>query len=90
MTDDAPRWDVEVSMDAAKTLQRLDATTRSRILTALLRLQNGPQAGDVKPLSGRPEWRLRVGKWRVLLDVNLVYRKIVVLDVGSRGDIYKG
>ena len=90
MADDGSQWNVELSKDATKTLRRLDAITRSRILDTLVRLGNDSSAVDFKPLSGRPEWRLRVGKWRLLLEVDTLLHRIVVLEIGSRGDIYKG
>ncbi len=40
----------------------------------------------VKKLKGREGYRLRVGKWRVIFDLN--GNVMEILDVGSRGSIY--
>lgn len=83
-----PVWRINVKPKAEKQLARMPRNERERIINALLRLRSG-FACDVKALNGRPEWRLRVGKWRVLLDVDESARTVAVLTVGSRGDIYK-
>ena len=77
--------DVILSKKAYKTLLSLDRTTKVRITNGI----NGIPNGDIKPLKGYSDgtMRLRIGKYRV------VYTKdgntIIVLDIGSRGDIYK-
>lgn len=50
---------------------RLDAPIRGRIGTALDRLSADPRSGELRKLVGRPEWRLRVGDWRVLVELEL-------------------
>ena len=59
------------------------------LLEAFDRLAADPYSAPVKPLRGRPEWRLRVGDWRALLRVDHEARTIVVVAIGPRGDIYK-
>jgi mRNA interferase RelE/StbE len=65
---------------------------RERIRVAINKLSDGPhpEGLDTKPLKGRPEWRLRVGSWRVLFLVDNGTITITVIGVGSRGQIYKG
>ena len=41
-------------------------------------------------LQGRPEFRLRVGDYRVLYSFNVAEGRIFLLSVGHRRDIYKG
>lgn len=82
-------WQVYVAAEAAKALRRLAADEQERVRRALVSLRADPFTQDVKPLRGRPLWRLRVGGWRLLLRVDRHERAIVVVDVGSRGDIYK-
>lgn len=82
------------SKKAAKTLKSQDKDTRDRILEGI---QGIPQ-GDIKPLVGYSDgrMRLRVGKYRVIFiedegtdDDGYVEKIAIVLDIGSRGDIYK-
>lgn len=82
-------WRVSILPPVKKKLARLPEGERERILLALLALSSGPSVGDVKPLRGRPEWRLRVGGWRVLLRVLADEQIILALHLGPRGDVYK-
>ena len=81
-------WAVFLSPEVKKRLEKIPNPDRRRILTALDALSNGP-SGDIKPLKGRSEWKLRIGGWRILLEVEEPGRKIRVASIGSRGDVYK-
>ncbi len=45
---------------------------------------------NVTPLKGRPGYRLRVGDWRVVYELDHAGRRLIVLDIGPRGSIYDG
>ena len=83
-------WRVEWREKALKDLERLDRKTRERILCATERLAETGY-GDVRELEGRnpPEWRLRVGDWRVLFTFVPDQQTILFLRVRSRGSAYK-
>lgn len=76
--------------EAAKYLASLDQPTRSRIKKALEGLTNNPPEGDIAPMKGMEGWfRLRVGTYRLVFQVNEEERCINVAAIGPRGDIYK-
>jgi mRNA interferase RelE/StbE len=77
---------VLLERQAAKTLKRLDAVTKQRIVNALKRLP----AGDIKPLQGefQDELRLRVGDWRVLFYYG-DDSSVIVVKIAPRGQAYK-
>ena len=52
-------------------------------------LVSNPTNVDLKKLKGRPECRLRVGKYRILFREDMDNNLYVITDIGSRGDIYK-
>lgn len=73
---------------AVKFLKSTDKGIRNQILSDIQGLIKIPPEGDIKILQGRAdEYRLKSGKYRIL------YRyednELVILDIGSRGDIYK-
>ena len=74
---------------AEKQLARIPNPDKGRILAAIAALGEGIEGRDVRPMVGRTDYRLRVGKWRVLMDVDEVARIIHINRVGPRGDIYK-
>ena len=81
-------WKIIIAPETAKRLGRIPNPDRRRILTAIDALHSG-LSGDIKLMKGREEWRLRVGGWRILLDIREEKKTIYVLSVGSRGDVYK-
>ena len=73
------------SKNAKKFLEKQDKTTQMRLISAIGKL---PLEGDIKKLKGIDGYRLRVGNFRVLFDINGVI--IDIIDIGNRGQIYKG
>ncbi|GBF82746.1 type II toxin-antitoxin system RelE family toxin [Aphanothece sacrum] len=74
---------------AERYLQRMQPDDQLRIINALDSLISNPLTLDIKPLKGRPEFRLRVGKYRVLFIEDQDKQVYVITAIGSRGDIYK-
>lgn len=82
------QYKVEIKPQAQKDLRRLSKTESTRVLDALLKLQDN-LAGDVKRLTNfAPEYRLRVGGYRVLFEIEDGDR-IVVYAVRHRRDAYR-
>jgi mRNA interferase RelE/StbE len=74
----AMRYTIELKTRAVKDVQSLSTTNRNRVLVAIDALQDD-LAGDVKRLTDfTPEYRLRVGDYRVLFEVErstvIIYR----------------
>ena len=82
-------WSIEIQSTAKKRLSRMSREERGRILRAIYGLKDNPFVHDLKPMRGLPLWRLRIGRWRVLLKLDIQKRTITILTVGARGDIYK-
>jgi mRNA interferase RelE/StbE len=81
-------WRLEVSRRARRDLATLDAETRRSVGQALTRLANDPSEADLKKLSDG-SWRLRVGQWRVILDLDNRTGQMTVLRVVNRRDAYR-
>ena len=86
-------WQIEVKPNAEKYYLKLDSQTRKRIKAALgdLRDTEDPFLNpNVRALSGRlsGDYRLRVGKWRVLFTPDKEKRVLQVYAVIPRGDAY--
>ncbi len=83
---------INYTKQALKALHGYDKPTRERILDRILGLTQVPPVGDIKPLQGsQKEYRLRVGKYRVVYEYTTENKvKILMINnIDSRGDVYK-
>ena len=81
-------YTVELKPRAIKDLKHLQKQDASRIADALERLQSD-LTGDVKKLTNfMPEYRLRVGQFRVLFEIENETR-IIVYRVVHRREAYR-
>ena len=60
-----------------------------RIIRRILSLEDNPRPRGTKKLSGREEYRLRVGDYRVLYTVDDEDGAVLVIAVGHRGEVYR-
>ena len=81
-------WKIIIAPIAEKRISNIPNPDKQRILTAIDKFYSG-LSGDLKPLKGRNEWRLRVGGWRILLDIDIKACLILVKYIDSRGGVYK-
>lgn len=77
--------------DAHKTLRKLPRNLSKRIRKKIDRVAADPFApyANVKKLRNRPGYRLRVGDWWVIYEVENNELIIMVLKIASRGEVYK-
>jgi mRNA interferase RelE/StbE len=80
-------YEIEFKPRALKDLKGLPAAESHRIVAKIEALRSG-LAGDVKKLTGfTPEYRLRVGSYRVLFELEAA--KIMVYRVRHRREAYR-
>lgn len=74
---------VKFSKQALKFLNKQDAPTRKRLITAI----NVLPAGDVKKLQGIDAFRLRVGDYRIIFtkDGEIIF----IEKIDNRGQVYR-
>ena len=78
-------WTLIVANRAQKNLKRFPAEVRNRIIAALRNLAMDPFARGVIPLSGGTTgFRLRVGDYRILFEINKDRALIEVRDITRR------
>jgi mRNA interferase RelE/StbE len=83
-------WTVVWTRPALHDLRRLDRQVEERVRTAVRRLAETDQ-GDVTRLQGEepPQWRLRVGDWRVRFRFEPTTSTMFVQRVLPRGRAYR-
>jgi mRNA interferase RelE/StbE len=82
-------YNIVLSRDAARTLEKATPAMRRRLIAAFERLKARPHSG--KKLRGELEglFSLRIGGMRAVYGVDVDKKAVVVLAIGPRGDIYK-
>ena len=81
-------YEVLFSDLALKQLRKLDNEIRLRIIATLGRIRTRPEA-YVKKLVGDEGYRLRVGNYRVIVDIDKEKLIILVLRIGHRRNVYE-
>jgi mRNA interferase RelE/StbE len=74
---------------AQKELEDLPHEAYGRVSQAILGLAADPRPSGCRKLSGRDGWRMRVGAYRVVYEIDDDARRIAVLHIGHRRDVYR-
>lgn len=81
-------FDLFFTAESKRFLKKLNEQDSKRIISTLERCRVRPQA-HVKKLVSSPYFRLRVGDYRVILDIKAGKLLIIVIEIGHRKNIYK-
>ncbi|WP_446011582.1 type II toxin-antitoxin system RelE family toxin [Candidatus Electrothrix sp.] len=74
---------------AQKQIRKIDQKDQSRIIAVIASLAEQPRPAGSKKLSGRPAWRIRIGPYRVIYEINDGNISVLVVAVGHRREIYR-
>lgn len=80
---------LELKPSAAKDLDRLPGETWQRVKAALTALRTDPRPAGCVKLAGGEGWRIRVGDWRALYDIDDGAQVVTILRVKHRRDVYR-
>lgn len=83
-------YDIILSRQASRYLDRLDRTAQNRIVDRLDQLAEDPLGPFTKPLTNA-EGLLssRVGTWRIVYRIDEAAQEVLVSDIAPRGDVYR-
>lgn len=84
-------YKIVFTKNAYKSFRRIPKNVVDRIRKKLDQIAKDPytKRSNVTKLQNRQGYRLRVGDWRVIYDIRTDELIILVLKVGSRGEIYR-
>jgi mRNA interferase RelE/StbE len=80
-------FNIQWKEEAVKDLQKLERDLGSRIYKKINSLKENFDSADIKRLQGSDLFRLRVGDYRVIFEINK--ELITILKIGNRKNIYK-
>ena len=76
------------SIRAAKQLTSLDRSIAKRIHSKVGQLHENPER-YVQRLVGSPYYRLRIGDYRIILDIQNETLRVLILKLGHRSNVYE-
>ncbi len=87
------KFKIIIKVSAEKELEKLPNSVIAEILDAIYKLAENPYPNHTKKLKGKnkttPCFRIRVGNYRILYEVNNGKLIVHVISIGHRKDIYK-
>ena len=90
MTTSGNKFTIIYAKSVKKDIKNIPPDILSLIKTSIEELQNFPHLSNIKKLSSHPlaDFRLRVGNYRILFDVDFDNNIIEILKIGHRRDVY--
>ena len=80
---------VRIEKSPRKFLKNLQISEKKRIDAALTILADNPIPPKAKKLSGRDGYRIRVGDYRIIYEIQKNLLVVLVIDIGHRREIYR-
>ncbi|MGV3559677.1 type II toxin-antitoxin system RelE family toxin [Larkinella arboricola] len=81
-------YQLQISNRATKALEKLPDEVYIRLREAIKALADNPRPSGCKKLKGRKGYRIRVGDYRVVYEINDGVLVVLIIDVGHRREIY--
>jgi mRNA interferase RelE/StbE len=82
-------YTVQLLPAAVRAIRKLPPEARTRVAAAIELLGDDPRPPAAKKLTGRPEWRVRTGDYRVLYRIEDSVLTIVIVHAGHRREVYE-
>jgi len=83
-------YNLHLLRPAERELEAIPSIFRERVERAILRLGEDPRPPGVKKLRGGIGWRIRIGDYRVVYEIDDRAREVTVAKVRHRKDAYRG
>ena len=80
---------VRIERTPRKFLSTLSDIDKRRIDAALTLLAENPLPSKAKKLSARDGYRIRVGDFRIIYEIQKTILVVLVIDIGHRREIYR-
>jgi len=84
-----PEYTVLILPSAQKQLSKLPNAIATRIEDKLMELEQDPRPPGCKKLKGREAWRIRIGDYRAIYEINDGKLIVTVITIGHRRDVYE-
>lgn len=83
------KYRLVIKPSACRELERLEDQWLRRADEAIRKLADNPRPHGAKKLSGVPLYRIRVGTFRIVYEVNDAQHLVTVVTIGHRREVYR-
>jgi mRNA interferase RelE/StbE len=83
-----PKYTVVITESVQKYLKKSPDKLSNKLESAMLSLEANPRPFGYKKLKGREAYRIRVGNYRIIYEIEDRILKVTVVDAGDRKEIY--
>jgi mRNA interferase RelE/StbE len=83
------KYNINITRSAQKDLSKLPIKDYEKTIREINNLSDNPRPKGCKKLSGREGWRIRIGDFRVIYNINDSELIVLVIEVGHRREVYK-
>ena len=81
-------YQLVIDRDAQKQLGKIPAPHFNRIIKAITELAFDPRPAGCKKLTNRSGYRIRIGNYRVIYNIEDKVLTVFVIDIGHRRNIF--
>ena len=82
-------YKIEIKKSAAKEIENLPSIVLKRVVSHIQELGSNPRPIGCKKLSGDEKYRLRVGDYRILYEIEDTIVTVYVVKVAHRKEVYR-
>lgn len=83
-------YEVELERSAKRGLRRLSKDGFVRVVAAIKGLAENPRPGGCRKIAGAAgDWRIRIGDYRVIYEIDDGAKVVRVMQVRHRGEAYR-
>ncbi len=83
-------YEIYLERTAEKDLKKLDKTLFNRIIIRIKELSKKPRPRGCRKIAGSDnDWRIRVGDYRIIYEIDEPSKSIRIMRVKHRGGVYR-
>jgi mRNA interferase RelE/StbE len=78
-----------IQRSAQKELQAIPSPFHENITEKMLSLGSTPRPPGCKILKGSDKWRIRIGNYRLIYEIDDDTKAVIVIKIAHRSDVYR-
>jgi len=82
-------YSLSILRRAQKELAQVSQEDQERIVEAIRGLGANPRPPGCRKLTAREGWRIRVGDFRVIYEIDDRQQQVTIFHIGNRRDVYR-